>query len=323
MVASLTQGLLGIVHAEFNRTLHAVSVPSGGWPGIDEAFRAETREFREQLRAGQLAAYGALAGSSEEASMERIAALTGFLEEALPRIAALKHASVRAIQDRLEGRRNTAAKELGHTATLAAELTREAIGTHAGAYRLALDLLDPVVKGGPLRERARSLPFDKAIPNGRNTSLSDVSQADDGAFIEIEGFIDQIRVVRSADGKLIGQLKLGDPTSGASASVAVLFVQPLHVGMTVGACARVSGAFRAQSELLDGEPAVEADRLPLADLADEAWRLALLRSAERYYGTWRNQTNMYWSLGPHETVTEDGAPVQGAGELIYAPFVRK
>ena len=323
VVAALTRGLLGLVHAELNQALDRIAVPADGWPGIEEAFAYETARFDERLRRRQVAIYSALSTGSIGESVDELRALTTFLEQDLPCFARAQARVRLAIQALLADGEHGSAEELGRLGTRAGELTREAVASQAAAYRLALELIDPATEGGELRRQAASSPFDTPLPSGTPTPLADVNETQDGAFVEVEGFVSQIRVSRSSDGKLLGELRLSDPSSDAAAFAVALFVQPLHVGITLGAFARVNGIFRAKSQLRDEEPAVEADRLSLASLAQEAWRLSFLHSAAPFYEYWRNQTNMYWSLGPHEEVREDAVAMEGAGELIYTPFVRE
>ena len=279
-IAGLSRGLLGLVHAELNRALEAIPPSGRDRSGMEEAFRYECDSFGEQLREKQLAVQSTLAAGSAEVAVDQLGSLTGFIERSLTRFARAQGRARHVTHLLLADGKDAEAKRLGHLTALAGGLTREAIGSHAAGYNLALDLLDPVVLGGPLRAQAASLPFEVALPTGESTALSDAGSVD-GAFIEVEGFIDRIEVRLSGDGKLIGQVDLLDPADGSRVSAIALFVQPLHVGITLSSFMRATGTFRSASTLRDGQPALEIERLSLADLSAAAWRFAFLQSAGR------------------------------------------
>jgi hypothetical protein len=273
-IAFLSRGLLGCTHAEFNRALQARSPKAESLLEFDlhSAFRAEVEEFRKALHAGQKDLFGTLLADHSEDRVAAAYSLAAFIEIRLPLFARAQACARLATQVLRQQGKGTAAEKLGGWATYAGALTREAVASQAASYRLALSLLDPeqdedVVQ---LLGKASSMAFDTRIPNGRNIELAKLARVEDGDYIEVQGFANSVNVGRSADGKLIAQVELVDPSSGATASAATIYTHLLHLGVTEGAFCRVNGKFRRQSVLLGKSPGIEVERLSLARLRKKA-----------------------------------------------------
>lgn len=328
-IMALSRGMLGMVHAEFNLAFQALKPKAKPLLELDlqDSFKAAVEDFKADLRAGQHELYAALlAHRSKREAAQAACSLAGMLEERLPRFTrAQAHVALVTRALRAQGK-GGAAEKLGHQAMQAGALTREAIASHAASYQLALGLLAAEPPSGVARlyKQVSTLPFDVALPNGRDTALAKVDQAQDGDFVEVEGFVAAIRVGRSADKKLLSHVELYDPSSKARAYAASVYTHLPHVGVTLGAFCRLSGTYRQASILFHNRPAIEIDRLSLADLSDESWWVAFLRSAERWFQCWPNGINMYWSLEPHRRARADSeTDYFGAGDLIYSPLLRR
>lgn len=332
VIGSLVRGLLGLVHADFNLAFiaHETHRPQLADADLQTPMQNLVGEYRSNLRSHQMGLQEALASSAD---LERVGiaidGLVSFVELRTPMLARSQAVIFQAANGLLDAGRGGSAEALGHLAADAGGLTREGIASHAAASLIAIELsgrrLDADTSG--LHSRAASLSFDVALPNGTNTELSKLNQVAEGKFVEIAGFVQVHKAIRAPDGKLLSRIEILDPSSGALARAVAVFTHLAHAGVTPGGFCRVSGHFKPSSDLFDGEPAVEIDRLSLADLAKESWRIAFLRSANLWYEPWRNGTNIQWSLGPYRII-DNGTEVDelassfGAGELVFLPFVR-
>jgi len=329
----LSRGLLGWVHAEFNRAHQTLETKADAFVAnvpIDEvlrpAFETIVEEFRTAMGTGQLALHDTLANSgSAREVVQPAGALAGLIEQHLPRLArAQARVFLTTVKLREQGK-GSAAERLGELGATAGFLTREAMASHVACYRLMIELLGPnpekdVVE---LHEQAGSLDFETKMPNGTDIELAKLDQVDDGKFVEIRGFVNAHEIVHSSDGKLISRIRLVDPSSGAEGRAAAVSTHLAQTGVTRESFCHVNGTFRKESQLFGGEPGVEIDRLSLAELGKKSWKVAFIDSAGRWFQPWRDGLNMYWSLGPHRRLGEDGNTLIGAGELIFPPFVRQ
>jgi hypothetical protein len=328
-VACASRGLLGSIHADLN--LAFAGYESSGETLADadvvDAFAELEEGFASELRSAQLALRGALTPELSEEILPAVGELVGFVERRLPVVAraqAVAHLAAGVLRDRGQGGE---AEALGGVAVRAGATTREALASHAAAHRVALNVFATVQEDevAELAAMASDVPFDADVPNGRDVDLTRLEEVDDGTFVEIRGFVTAHEAERDADGKLISRLDLLDPSSGAQARAAAIFTELAHAGVTRGAFCRVNGIFRVASELCDGGPGVEIDRVSHVELARGSWWAAFLRLSDPWYPHWRNGSNLYWSLGPYRIViageeVDEEASDFGAGELIFRPF---
>jgi hypothetical protein len=118
------------------------------------------------------------------------------------------------------------------------------------------------------------------------------------------------------------RIELLDPSSEARAQAVALFVDLSHIGVTLDGFRRLHGTWRKQSKFLDNHPGVEVDRLSLASLKAQSWWVAFLQLADLWFPYWRNNTNMHWSLGPHQGFKKADTGRQGAAEIIFLPMIQ-
>ncbi len=204
-------------------------------------------------------------------------------------------------------------------------LTREAFSSHAAALALVSELrkFRPEALARAVLDVASDVEFDRPLPSGKRTELSHLANTPDDTLVQIRGFATDFHQRRSSDGKLVSTVKLVDPSSGASATAAGVFIHLPHAGVTEGAYVHVHGLARKSSKLLDGAAGVEIDVLPLVKLAEHSWRMRLLQLGAPWAETWRNGLHLYWSLGPHAAAEDDSpAANRGAAELVFTPFAR-
>lgn len=328
-IACLSRGLMAWVHSEFNLALRTSRADAE----VDALTRADAREaiamrvddFAAQLRAGQLGLYGALAADRPTGEVILLAsALAGGIEARLPAFAHVQ-AKLHSAIGRLRAQRKGGASEtLGRLAVRAGMLTREALATHAASYRIAAELSSdsPHAEVAALRKQAPSIPFEAKLPVGTRVELAKLDSVEDAASVEIEGFVQTLEATRTRDRKLVTRIELLDPSSRARAHAVVLFVDLPHAGVTIDAYCRLHGTFRRTSKLFDAGPVVEVDRLSLTKLKARSWWVGFLQLADPWAPYWRNNTSMYWSLGPHEGFEAGETARHGAAEIVFLPAIR-
>lgn len=251
------------------------------------------------------------------------AAAAAAIELLVPRLARDAALTARDAERLLAAGRGTEAEATGRLAVALAATLREAVTVHAAFLALSLDVLVPSGRnaGSSLVEAVPEMAFDVELPNGTDVELHRLQEVEDGKLVEFRAFVTEVRAFRDADGKLVSRATLRDPSSTAEATIVGVFAHWAHAGMTRGAAVRVTGTWRVASGLNAGDPALEVTQLPLAAIAERAWRPALLRLGATWFPRWRNELQIDWSLAPH-LPPDDPAPArQGAVELVYLPIL--
>ncbi len=324
-IAALSRGLQGLAHYYFNVCFDTFD-PRSSIEHVDRVqatFSDLLGSTRAILRSAQSHLfYSAL--NDPNGIIDSSFRLARVVEENLPPFVAAQARFLRVAHALREAGKGRASEEAGALLASAGLLSREAFASQAAAYRLTFETGSAQSsRGTPLLDRVGSVAFDTEIPDGRNTELSRLGGMDDGTFVEISGFADSFQQARGPDGKLISQVELTDPSSGAKAKAAAVFVHLPHTGVTEGASINVNGVYRSSSDLLGGESGVECDVLSLSELASKSWRIQLLLYASPWIEVWRNGLNISWSIGPHDFAEDDSEEAKrGAAELVFAPFVR-
>jgi hypothetical protein len=333
-LAALTRGLLGLIHVEFNLALqhwreNADVLLEDDWNIV---LQLELDEFRRDLRAREAGLQGALMSAPEAEAAEAAAlALFDRVQLRAPRFARMQAAAAQLAELLRDKGRGREAEVIGARAAEAHECLREAVAAGVAAMHVALELsraralrIASAFADLPLVAQAATSPFDITIPDGKDVELSKLPDAEPDAFVDIGGFVETITVARP-DGKLVSRMGLRDPSSGAAGEAAAIFTDLRHIGVTVGAYCRLSGHFNPSLGLIGGKPGVQIDRLEIATLAKASWRMALLKSAERWFEPYRNGHHLRWSLGAHDA-PPDAVPdstAAGAAELIYLEAIRR
>ncbi|MBV6457932.1 MAG: hypothetical protein HONBIEJF_01052 [Fimbriimonadaceae bacterium] len=324
-LAILSRGLLAIVHGHFNREYRrAVSDATPLLAGEIDSF---IEENITRLRDAQYRLYADLGlhGPSNTA-VEAAASLSRFVEGLTPSLAIVQAQARNALYI-LNGRNGSTGllEKFGRVGLRAGVLTREALASHVAAYRLQIEIIRSSQSNAlaHLWTESHKVPFDGSPPNGKNISLANLANSDEGQLVEVEGFVDVLRVGRTADGKLVSALQLIAPSGRANASSAAVYVHLLHRGITRRSYCKVTGTYRRKSKLLSGTGVIEVANLQLAELGQSSWRYAFLKAADEWFQFRPNGLHMEWSLGPQRgpRAPEDTAH-GGAGELIYPPFVQ-
>lgn len=327
-IAALSHGLQGIMHYYFNVSFSSFDPASSidNLDHIQRTFSQILENNQSALISAQRQLYASVLNDAHtNVVIESAYSLVHLVEDIMPSFAAAQARFLRVVHNLRDAGKGGASEKAGALLASAGFLSREAIASHAAANALTLEV------GATRSSRAKHLltsvndiAFDTDIPIGKNTEISKLDGTDDGSYVEVSGFGQSFQQGRSPDGKLISRVEILDPSSGAKTSAAAVFVHLPHIGVTEGAFLNMSGTYHSSSDLLGGEAGIEIDVLSLADLAKKSWRIQLLRYAEPWFEAWRNQLNLYWSIGPHAFAKDDSEEAnRGAAELVFAPFARE
>lgn len=326
VLACLSRGLIAVAHAGFNLTSRneetiGAFVATDYLGAVDRAIH----RFAERLRKAQLELYVSCAQDSSEAAGRAGEHIVTEVERALPTFLRSQAVIRQAMEHLRDIGRNGDAEILGRRAARAGGLTREALGSHIAAARIMQEIASGFRSEAvtELIEKASATAFDGNLPDGRNTTINNLADRPNGEFVEVEGFVNTLEVLEPPGRNRVSRIGLLDPSSGATFQAVLLFAHLPHAGITQGAYIRLHGTVQSSSDLNEGEPAVEIDRLALAELAETCWRVAFLRSAEPWYEVWRSNANMIWSIGPHRPLDQQDVVALGAADLVYPPFVRE
>jgi hypothetical protein len=313
--------------ADFNVHLQTLPVARKNQPLFNEAIftglKASIDDFRQKLHDRQRALFES---ASTLERLERAHALVEQMDAALPGLSeaqAMLYLSGFALRKLGKG---GVSEQVGSRAASAAALVREAIASVAAAERIALgiELGYPDQEVDSLIATAGSRPFDGSFPRGKVLPLNHLSEAADGTHVELAAYVQGIESGRSGD-KLVSRAHLKDPSSGARATVAAIFVHFRHLGLTGGCFLRASGVLRHSSQLAGGDVAVEVDRLSLKEIAASSWRIGLLALSHPWFEVWRNAQNITCSWGAHRPGSNGDGVVpglEGAAEPVFTPFLR-
>jgi hypothetical protein len=119
---------------------------------------------------------------------------------------------------------------------------------------------------------ARSLPFESAVEDGRNVTLSALladPDSDMGDLVEFEGVVTASRVFREGTDKVTSIFTVSDVGNNAkSVEVSIGYRNILREGLTDGSPVRVNGTPYLGR---DGTLRVRLDRVAHARLATESW----------------------------------------------------
>lgn len=320
-LASLTRGLLGTIHSEFNaaweywesRTDSLLSPDLV--PTLGSLINVFDQEQIRKVTKLQACLVGDLDRAETSAAIRDLWHSVGMSAPRLGRALSAGHRAAAAYRDRGSGEQ---AEEVGSMLAEGGGLIRQSVASAIAGQQLALDVaLNESGAPIPLAALARQLPLGDGLRNGRNVDLEDIGELDDDDLVEVRAFVDKVEAVRDADGKLMSIVTVADPSSGASAKATANFVDFRHRGMTPGSFCRFSATVERSNQA--GEAvALRIDRLSAAEWSGVQWRFALMDSARRWFQPFPNGHNIVWSLGPHHaaSVTEDSDRM-GAGELVF------
>lgn len=317
-VAAVVRGLQGQVHDTFQRVVDANPTLDAIATRIEEPLREIVRAEASWVRSGQLEFYGSRTPS---AAADVAMRLLPRLAERSVALAPVLARAWRAAETLRAAGKGGASERIGMLSAEGSGVLREFVATFAAAAYIRATANQG---GSTVAELIRNAPgtaFEARLPDGRNTELARLPSTADGSVVEVGGFVEELVVDR--DEKLVSRATVHDPSSDTTAVLAIAFTHLPHRGFVRGAYVRAHGLYRASSVLNDGSPAVEIERMSLAQIARESWRIGLLRLGSPWFERWPNGAHIEWSLGPHRLPAEENAePDCGACELVFAPLTR-
>lgn len=330
--AARVRGLLTIYHAEFNIALDALSIEARNFEDtadlVESLLTSAFSTFRSSWNAMLQTIQSDLANAQPGVAPQSLQVLASFVDSEVPMMArrlAVARVTSNALRSAGSGQR---AEKLGRRAAEAGRMIREAVASYGASSLLSIWMRAPSIPDEirELLSDAGDLAFDSAIPNGKDTELSQLSNSLPGKLVEVSGFVESISAMREPSGKLISRATLVDPSSGAKGDIVAVFVHMAHSGVTEGSYVRASGVFDTTPPG-GGAPALHIDSIPIAKIAEKSFRMRFYRLCRPYFKVWPNRANLYWSPGPHSLVDDvDGVKESsssfGAGELLFQPFIR-
>ncbi|MGB3827810.1 MAG: hypothetical protein WA962_03465 [Ornithinimicrobium sp.] len=322
-VAASTRGLLGLVHVLLN-TAHP-PVPDLALFGQHlEDLHTSRTQVDTALRGAEVALFTACVGGQRDSVVAAAGALLATAQGLISPFVAQQGQGRVLVQALRSAGRNGDAEQVGRVLAISGWLVRRAVADAAVGAWLGLELSRRVLPDSVTTLlQAQGVAFDGPLPNGRDVPIGGLTASDDGAFVQVEGFVTGATAAREPDGKLVGRLRLLDPSSNAAVNVATVFLHPAHVGITLGSYVIVHGTYRTASARLGGGPGLETDTLAPTKLGAQSWQARLWFAATRWIDLWRGNLNLTWSLGTHTPGPDDSQePTRGAAELIYLPFAR-
>ncbi len=335
-IAQLTNGLLAQFHGEFNTAFNvaakrdarkALADGDATKPFSLADLKHQNDHLAKLLRTKQRGLYEALVTTHPQGDVaiaaEAVASASAWLLRPHATLLAQGDLAARSLLHVGQGK---SAQALGLELLRGNELARECIASFAASHAVACALgyghANRAVAAAAL---AAGTPFDAEVPPKRNlVALGELPHTPDGAAVSIEGFVSAIQVIRAKDGKLLSRVELLDPVSGARGYAAAIYTHLFHIGVTKGSFCRATGVYRVQSKLFADKPLVEIERRALAEERTTSWRLGFLVDAQRWFRLYPNGEHLSWACGPQRRPRAPGdLTFEGAGELIYPPFVRK
>lgn len=142
--------------------------------------------------------------------------------------------------------------------------------------------------------------FNSLVRDGVNVDIDELAEDPsefDGRFVEVEGFVDDVRV-ETGDGYAT-RFDLVDRLHETRLPVYYGFRNLRQWHLHEGAFARVQGDFVAESEHVEG-PEIEGDIVNVGQNGDESWFDALTSdfASREVYELYPAHANLIWSLEP-------------------------
>lgn len=224
-----------------------------------------------------------------------------------------------------ENNKGTKAERIGKLSVIGGDLQKAFCSTFVALYALFLEdkLVNKRQKIQAFIKQTRKTGFYDVFPNGKNVEIAKLKEQKDKSYVEVSGFVKSITARRDGDGKLLTNLLLEDPSSGAEVEVVAIYVHLRHQGLQVGSYCQLSGAWKESSNVNKGKAAIEIEKLSVNELAKKSWQVFLFDWVEEYISRWSGNLNIQFGLGPHISAFEGDkeSSMLGAGELIFQPII--
>ncbi len=326
MLLLSSDALLASVYASFNQHLGRPDVQSVAGQS-EEAFRNEIAALDAFCQNHLRAVHGLL---QQEAWEPLRAQLATAASRTAPRVvfaaslAAALYYSLEApyaAPDARQGR-----KWAAQVAVDLHETMRWLILLHTAAHYLLFPVTLAQVSGADpgLAAAARRLPYDLALTDGSNVTVKKLRQTPEkyeGKLVEIEGLVYHIAYEREGQ-KVNTYMKVGDMVRGQAEEPGVVvrahFQDLMSQGLCPGTYVRLSGQYSAATDWAPGESALELHRLTLAGAG--SWLNQLIHDLQTWFELYPQNANLYWSMAPQHA--KEPPVTIGAAELIAQKVVR-
>lgn len=326
VLAARALALSALSHAAFNLD-HALGNSNSFFP------REQMIDALGQLVARKQSDLDAAIGSLRDACRrdsgdpQKLAAIAGaglLAEEAIVHLSHTEAKGLLLFRDLLDEGKGTSAEEVGRILAQAHWQSRDWICFSLAAIRLVPALAfgkDGADEIDALIASARSdMQVKSELPNGTDREIHSLGPQDEGQFIERRGHVTEVSARIDDEDRLIGRVEIQDPSSGARATLAILFVNPANAGIMPGAFVQASGIWRQQLDTIGGSAGLLVDTLAPTELAQASWSFGFLDLAEAWFPRHRNRKNMIWSRAPHRIGGALDPSAQGAAELVFLRF---
>lgn len=330
VLSTLSRGMLGLIHYEFNKSFSYWTENSKLLERKDllTTLAYIINNYRNKLNSYQANIQGFLMKDCSNPEIElELHRIRDYIFTKLPRFVRVLAASWLAAKLAIEQGKGDLANKIGSLNEMAGTLTRESIASLITSTKLSVDLEyarhSHEFEKIDIIKKAIKIPFQSNIPDGKNTSLSSLPNVADGDFIEVKSFITKIHTKRNESDELICIIELFDPSSNTKAKAVSKFVNFHHIGLRQFSYCRINAEYKSNIPALDGEHGLLIDRFSQEKLSDESWRYAFIISAKKWYSAYPNGHNIFWSLGPHIPASDISlaeCDTAGAAELYFLKF---
>ena len=284
-----------------------------------EEFELELEEFQRKI-------YNK--AKNEHSTLEFVELLedfSGWQMEHIPNFAEVQVKTYFLQQLLYQQNNKSDAKRIGRVAAVAGSIKREALSSFAAAMVLRVHALGVSLSGSKAKLFGfpASYKFQRPIPDGKLTKVTELEGLAADKLIEIRGFVKIIETFRDSDNKLISRLILEESQEGALFAAEAIFLHLRHEGIAPGAYCHIQAFVRDPISFEGNEiPRLLIDRLSIkSELISQSWKMAFLDLSFPYYERWPNGINLKYSLSPHHPDEEDANNKLGAAELGFKSMV--
>ncbi|SMD37890.1 hypothetical protein SAMN04488029_3524 [Reichenbachiella faecimaris] len=187
-------------------------------------------------------------------------------------------------------------RKLGFVLTQINQLTRECLASYVASHMLMFQLVGVnLKKDASVFKKINFMPYDIDFPDGKNVSISQVEKMPEGKFVELQGVVEQVKMVDTEQGSY-SQVIVKDLKDKNQVEVVMPFVNIQIYGLQKGCYCNLNGEVRHNSSFSKGKTVVHIDKLRLNTSLEKAWRVSFLNLAAPNYFCWPKNLNMAWSI---------------------------
>ncbi len=174
---------------------------------------------------------------------------------------------------------------------------------------------------------ARNLPFESRVPDAKNVTIGELAKRGveyNEKFVEVHGFVRNLKAFRTRDGKLLTVLTIYEKAKGEEIKAVSIYEHLGHKGLIDTSYVVLSGIWKEKSNIAD-EPILQIDRIELSKLKKLSWMDYIVEAVRPWFDFYPNSHNIGWSIRPETKGKESKAStLTGAGEIEFMrPFMYK